>query len=172
MKFEFQLDGELAGIEIEPVESGQYRVRLGERELLVLVPHLDPGYVVMQLEGIPYRAQIAATRAAHHVAIGGEFYDFWIPKDEPRARRGGRAGAPPGGRVSSPMPGKVTKILVEMGATVAAGDGLLILEAMKMENEIRAPAAGVVKTICVTAGQMVMPAETLVEIESGPEGSG
>src|SRR5262245_59534683 len=60
-----------------------------------------------------------------------------------------------GGAVKAPMPGLVVKILVEPGTTVAAGQGLVVLEAMKMENEIKATAPGVVESVAVKSGQAV-----------------
>jgi biotin carboxyl carrier protein len=63
------------------------------------------------------------------------------------------------------MPGKVTLIEVAVGQTVAPGDGLIVLEAMKMENEFKAKVAGTVKEIRVTAGQAVNPGDVLVVIE-------
>lgn len=66
--------------------------------------------------------------------------------------------------VNAPMPGKIVKLVTEVGKQVNAGDVLLILEAMKMQNEITAPKAGVVKGINVTAGQGVKPGEVLVVI--------
>ncbi|MDQ3011601.1 MAG: acetyl-CoA carboxylase biotin carboxylase subunit, partial [Acidobacteriota bacterium] len=67
------------------------------------------------------------------------------------------------GAASSPMPGQVLKILVSEGQHVAAGDALLILEAMKMEQTIRAAADGVVEAIKVTTGQIVSPGDVLVQ---------
>jgi pyruvate carboxylase subunit B len=63
------------------------------------------------------------------------------------------------------MPGKVVLVEVEVGQVVAAGDGLIVLEAMKMENEFRAAAAGRVVEIRVEAGQAVNPGDILVVIE-------
>jgi pyruvate carboxylase subunit B len=67
-----------------------------------------------------------------------------------------------GGAVKAPMPGLVVKVLVEAGATVAAGQGLVVLEAMKMENEIKAMAPGVVDSVAVKAGQAVEKGAPLV----------
>ena len=72
------------------------------------------------------------------------------------------AGAP--GAVKAPMPGTVISFKVSQGQAVKRGDVLLILEAMKMENEIVAPADGSVKTLCVAAGASVKAGETLVEL--------
>ena len=66
--------------------------------------------------------------------------------------------------VNSPMPGKIIKVMVEEGQTVQKGDIILILEAMKMQNEITAPVAGTVKSIRVSAAQNVKPGEVLAVI--------
>ncbi|MBT8399739.1 MAG: acetyl-CoA carboxylase biotin carboxyl carrier protein subunit [Rhodothermia bacterium] len=67
--------------------------------------------------------------------------------------------------VRAPMPGLVLETLVEAGGSVSRGDGLLVLEAMKMENEIRASTDGVVKAIHVSAGDAVTKNDVLVELE-------
>ncbi|MBI3892586.1 MAG: biotin attachment protein [Candidatus Wallbacteria bacterium] len=166
MNLTFELDGETVSIDLEPAADGGYRARLEGRELAVHVHHITPVYAVFTAAGRTYRAQLAAARNAHHVAIDGEFYDFQVVTQRSRERSGGGRGAQSGGaRITSPMPGKVIRVLVEDGQEVAAGQGLLILEAMKMENEIRTPVAGKVKRVHVTAAQMVMPADLLVEVE-------
>ena len=63
------------------------------------------------------------------------------------------------------MPGRVVEVLVEEGARVEAGQGLIVLEAMKMENEIQAEHEGVVKQVFVTAGQAVEGGDPLFELE-------
>jgi biotin carboxyl carrier protein len=66
--------------------------------------------------------------------------------------------------VRAPMPGLVVRVLVETGQEVAAGAGIVVLEAMKMENELKAPAAGVVKGVRVAAGEPVEKGQVLVEL--------
>ena len=66
--------------------------------------------------------------------------------------------------IDAPMPGKIVKLVAAEGKAVKAGDTLLILEAMKMQNEIAADADGTVKTFNVTAGQSVKAHESLVII--------
>jgi acetyl/propionyl-CoA carboxylase alpha subunit len=70
-----------------------------------------------------------------------------------------------GGGLESPMPGQVMAVKVAPGQTVAKGEELLVIEAMKMENAVRAPRAGVIKTVAVKVGDMVGPGVVLVEIE-------
>lgn len=70
------------------------------------------------------------------------------------------------GALAAPMPGLVTRVLVEPGQAVAAGEGVIVLEAMKMENELKAPAAGVVREVAVRAGQAVEKGQALVTFEA------
>jgi pyruvate carboxylase subunit B len=69
-----------------------------------------------------------------------------------------------GGTVKAPMPGLVVKVLVEPGAAVAPGQGLVVLEAMKMENEIKAVSGGVIESVAVKPGQAVEKGAPLVVI--------
>lgn len=69
-----------------------------------------------------------------------------------------------GGQVSAPMPGLVLRVEVEVGQVVEAGTGVIVLEAMKMENEIRTPVAGTIRAIHVEAGQAVEKGAMLVEV--------
>ncbi len=69
------------------------------------------------------------------------------------------------GSLEAPMPGKVIAVKVAPGQTVAKGDELVVVEAMKMENALRAPRAGVVKTVKAKVGDMVQPGLVLVELE-------
>ena len=85
---------------------------------------------------------------------------------DPRARAKGGAGAASAAReVKAAMPGKVVRILVQAGEAVEAGQGLLILEAMKMQNELRSPRAGVVAGVRVEEGNTVTSGQVLVTLE-------
>ena len=68
------------------------------------------------------------------------------------------------GMIKAPLPGTVLKLMVKPGDKVARGDTVLVLEAMKMENEIRTDRAGMVKSVLVAAGTAVLEGEALVEI--------
>jgi pyruvate carboxylase subunit B len=86
--------------------------------------------------------------------------------DSRRASRGSkRPKASKEGHVTSSMPGTIVDILVKAGAKVKAGDPVLVIEAMKMENEVPAPVAGTIKAVNVAKGDSVNPDEALVEIE-------
>ena len=69
------------------------------------------------------------------------------------------------GDVTTPMPGRVVKVLVTEGAKVAAEDPVIVIEAMKMENRVTAPIEGTVKAVYVNEGDLVNCDETLIRLE-------
>lgn len=79
--------------------------------------------------------------------------------------RTGRRRAKPAGSLIAPMPGRVVKVLVEEGDSVEAGDTLLVMEAMKMENAIKAPEAGTVTKLNYKVGDMVEMGKKIAEVE-------
>ena len=84
---------------------------------------------------------------------------------------GGAAGGTAGETISTSMPGKVVAALVEIGETVEAGQGVIVVEAMKMENELKASAPGVVLKLCAAAGEAVEGGAPLVVLGPVPEES-
>ena len=105
------------------------------------------------------------TRAGDRLLVNGKAVRATL--EDPRdRRRGAGAGAGAGHRdVKAAMPGKVIKVLVEAGQHVEAGTGLLILEAMKMQNEVRSPGAGHVGSVRVGVGDTVAAGQVLVTLE-------
>lgn len=92
---------------------------------------------------------------------------FRVLAADARVRRAVAGGSAKDGaaRISAPIPGRVVKVLAAAGTKVARGDGIVVLEAMKMENELRAPRAGVVATVEVEEGQGVEGGTLLATIE-------
>lgn len=79
-------------------------------------------------------------------------------------RKRGASGAKGEWEVTAPMPGRVTKLLVQVGQLLTQGDPVVVVEAMKMENELRAPAAGKVTTVSAKEGQAVESGQVLLHI--------
>lgn len=154
MKFVAQHEERTIEVEVERSGSG-YRVRLDGRWI-----HADlvtaGGYVrSLRLDDGTQFALIHHREGnMHEVSLAGS--NVRVEIIDPlalRRRREDDAGS--GGVIKALMPGRVTRILVAEGESVKKGAGLLILEAMKMENEIQAPADGTVDRIFVSAGQTV-----------------
>jgi acetyl-CoA/propionyl-CoA carboxylase biotin carboxyl carrier protein len=110
------------------------------------------------------------TLRCQEVRVGGRWYTVPIPgvASRPPSRRSDRSPVGPGGEsgtVASQMQGTVTRVLVEVGDAVAAGQGVCAVEAMKMESLLRSEIAGTVAEIRIVTGQAVRAGETLVVIE-------
>jgi biotin carboxyl carrier protein len=154
MKFVAQHGERTFEVEVERSGSG-YRVRLDDR--WIQADLVDAGGYVRSLrleDGKQFSLIHHRNGTMHEITLSGS--NVAVEIIDPlalRRRREDDAGS--GGMIKALMPGRVTRILVAEGDTVRKGTGLLILEAMKMENEIQAPADGTVDRIFVTAGQTV-----------------
>jgi pyruvate carboxylase subunit B len=110
------------------------------------------------LDGVPEEI-LVETLSEIAPTEGGEVDSKRVTKTSRRPR------ASKEGHVTSSMPGTIVDVVVKPGDKVKAGDAVLVIEAMKMENEIPAPVAGIVKSVNVAKGDSVNPDEALVEIE-------
>lgn len=149
------------------IEDGQLIVDGEVKEYTFQV--LRDGYVSLIVDGrsVPVSVEPAGADALR-VTIDGQRTEVQV-KDERDLlieEFGLGEDLAAGGEVRAPMPGLVLDVLVEEGEDVEAEQGLLVLEAMKMENELKAPAAGVVRTIHTTSGDAVDKDALLIEIEA------
>jgi biotin carboxyl carrier protein len=122
------------------------------------------GLCSLLVGGASYTADLAVRDGITVVDVGGETYAIQIEEHTRyliRTREG--AGAGTGTRtLTAPLPGRVTHVAVRPGATVQAGDTLVVIEAMKMENEFKASATGTVVEVRVEAGQAVNAGDVLL----------
>jgi biotin carboxyl carrier protein len=129
------------------------------------VLEVEPGIYSVLLEGRSFEARIERTENAWAVTIGGRRLVIEVadPRRLSRKSRGlhgeGRQ------RIASPMPGKVVRVLVAQGDRVEAGQGIIVVEAMKMQNELKAPGGGRVVTLSAQEGATVAAGEVLAVIE-------
>ena len=125
------------------------------------------GQVLAIVNDMSFGVSIEGDSAKAGLTIAGHFYDVEIEDERERAAHAAaRAAGAGGGVVKSVMPGIVVSLLVAEGDTVEEGQPLLVLEAMKMQNEISAPVAGVIGRILVGEGEAVSAGAKLVEIKS------
>lgn len=128
-----------------------------------LVP-IEANTYLFVIGGNHYMAHVVAGPDAHHVNVGGQNYDIIPPEQLERQRRAGAA-ADPHDHVTPPMPGQVTVIAVEVGDVVEKGQTVVVITAMKMENNLTAPHAGTVTAINTSVGAQVNPGDILVDID-------
>jgi pyruvate carboxylase subunit B len=107
-------------------------------------------------------------RGLWSLGLGGDRWEVEVVDERTRHIRSLTAGAGVArgpATLRAPMPGLVLRVLVEAGGEVVSGAGLVVLEAMKMENELKAPAAGVVGVVRVRAGEPVEKGQILIEFQ-------
>jgi biotin carboxyl carrier protein len=167
-----KLTAEIAGEKQELVleyEGKRVLASIGERRYEVEVRALQPGVYLLLLDGEVYECRVDRQRGkqgAAEVTVGARAYAVTLT-DPKRFRGSESAGAQLDGtaQIVAPMPGKVVRILVLPGAEVEAGAGLVVVEAMKMQNEMKSPKAGIVTSINVSTGATVNAGDVLAVVE-------
>lgn len=155
MRFIARRDGADIPVEVERLGSG-YRVKLGEKWIVVDVVEAGRSIHSLRLEdGTQFAFAHHREGTMHHVSLGGANIAVEIVDPLALRRKGSDDSAGAGGILKALMPGRVVRLLVKNGETVHRGQSLLILEAMKMENDIQSPIDGLVDEIFVNAGDTV-----------------
>jgi len=145
-----------------PQNEETFSLRVNGEPVTVRIPELEAAFAEMEwmmVDGRPYEVTFHP-KLEWIKAFGGlhklEVRDMATTAVQPVGNGDGR--------IKAPIPGLITRVMVKRGQAVRAGEPLLILEAMKMENEIRAPRAGVVSALPVAVNQSVLREQVLVEI--------
>lgn len=162
-----EIEGTLREVEVTPAAAeGAYVVRIAGREVEADARLLRAGVLSLLLHGVSYRCILDSTAEAASLTIDGDAVTYQV--NDPRSLRGrrSRADTQHGARpVKASMPGRVVRLMVEEGDTVEAQQGILVIEAMKMLNELRAPKPGRVVELRVSAGETVATGQVLAVIE-------
>ena len=167
MRFVATLEDGVERVEVRGAD-GRYRLSIGDAVWEVDARLTAQGICSLLIDGVSHVVDVSVDGGACVVGVGGETWVIRVEEETRhiiRAHGGGPAGH--GGQtLTAPLPGKVTHVAVKPGDRVAKGDTLLVIEAMKMENEFRAGAAGTVAEVRVAAGQAVNAGDVLVVIEA------
>jgi biotin carboxyl carrier protein len=163
MKYEVRISGQTRIVEIEWNAEGWRATVEGETGAIADVAETSPNTFSVLLAGQSHEISVTSAADGKLNLQSGRF-EFTAEVIDPRSWRGRRhGGVEAEGRqqVVAPMPGKVIRVLVGAGEKVEAGQGLLVVEAMKMQNEIRSPKSGTVERVVVAEGQAVNAGEVL-----------
>ena len=165
MEFEFLLNNVLQKISLEKKE-GRFVFTDGETNSEADIRYVSPHEISVLIEGVSHRVFIARDKESRYVFFDGQQFVVKQPTGEEEGFRRGEERTPEGTLlVKAPMPGKVIKVIVAENENVRKNQTLAIVEAMKMENEIKASVDGVIKAIHVSAGDLVDSDMPLIELE-------
>ncbi len=170
MKFEVQLDGPSGKksrvVELERTAAG-WRVTLDGQPVDADAVEISPYTLSILLNGESHEIRITPVPGGKlKLQTGAQ--EFIAEVIDPRSwsgRRHGQVEAEGRQPIVAPMPGKVVRLLVRAGDRVEAGQGLLVVEAMKMQNEIRSPKSGTVERVLAKEGQPVTAGDVLAWVE-------
>lgn len=167
MAFIARLGEKTYTVEIEEVGKSLYRVAVDGSEFLVDGKKIGFTNYSLIVDNRSFEVEVDVKEDEYRVLVDGRNYHIDLI-DERRVRLGGlQSGIQLQGRqnVSVPMPGKIVAVLVSEGDMVEKGQGLVIVEAMKMENEVRCPINGEVKEVRVKPGDAVEAGAVLAVVE-------
>ena len=154
-------------VAVEEIDKSLYRVSVDGNEFLVDGKKTGLTNYSLIVDNRSFEVDVDNSEDEYRALVDGRSYHIHLV-DERRMRLGGlQSGIQLQGRqkISVPMPGKVTAVLVAEGDRVEKGQGLIIVEAMKMENEVRCPITGEVKEVKVKAGDALEAGAVLVVVE-------
>jgi biotin carboxyl carrier protein len=170
--YEITVGGKSHKIEVEsattPSSHGEvaYRVRLDGREIEVSCVPLSGGALSLIVNGESFDVACERVPEALQVSLRGAIYECRV--NDPRSlRTRKKTGLADSGeqKLAASMPGKVVRIIAAVGDQIKAGQGILVIEAMKMQNEVRSPKDGHLKKLLARQGANVIAGEVLAIIE-------
>ena len=164
MRFTYQHQGQTYTLDLTAHANGQYTATIGERNLPLQLQNLSNGGWRILLNGKSHTIYAASQGDQRFVQVDAAAYTLTVPNTKPTRRKT----ASTGDELIAQMPGQVTAVLVKAGDETTRGQTLLILEAMKMEIRVAAPADGHVQQVLVQLGDVVERGQHLVLFEATP----
>jgi biotin carboxyl carrier protein len=165
MIYDVNIDGKSFKLDLERGEKG-WRCHLDGREVQMDAVLTRRDVLSVIISGKAYEIKREQSATDLHLWVGPVRYAAEVR--DPRSLRGRKgSGIDDAGpkKLVAPMPGKVVRVLVVQGEQVEAGQGILVMEAMKMQNEIKSPKKGVVQKIVASEGASVNPGDVLAIVE-------
>jgi biotin carboxyl carrier protein len=165
MVYEIVIDGKPHNLDLTR-EGQRWLCRVDGREVEANALATRPDVLSIVIDGAAYEVKRERTPSDTHLWVKNS--RFAVEVRDPRSLRsrhakGGSAEGPQ--KIAAPMPGKIVRILAPGGAAVEAGQGIIVVEAMKMQNEMKSPKSGTVKQVLVLEGATVNAGDVLAIIE-------
>jgi biotin carboxyl carrier protein len=165
MNYEVRIDDKLFHLELDRSE-GQWHCKLNGTAINIDAVLTRTNVLSILLEGKAYEIKRELTINGLHLWVGSSHYSAEVR--DPRSlrhRKDGTVGNKGPQMLTAAMPGKVVRVLLQEGAQVEAGQGILVVEAMKMQNEIKSPKAGRIQKIMVATSDAVNAGDLVAIVE-------
>jgi biotin carboxyl carrier protein len=163
MKYEITIGETTRLVDVESTGDGRYRVAWdGESHEIDLLRPTPEAYQML-IDGESWEAGAVATEGGYLVDVMGLSTQVGVV--DPRRKALRHAAGAQSGLITTQMPGRVVRLLAAVGAEVKKGQPVLVVEAMKMENEMKSPIGGTIAEIFVSEGQAVEAGTKLVRVE-------
>ena len=164
MTYEIAIDGKSYQLDLSQAE-GRWSCRVDGREVAVDAVLARPNVLSLRLGNKAFEVKCERVARDVHIWVGSQ--RFAVDVRDPRSLRSRARAADDHGpkRLTAPMPGKVVRILLTQGTEVEAGAGVLVVEAMKMQNEVKSPKKGTIQKILVSEGAAVNAGDLLAIVE-------
>ena len=166
MKLDIAINGEPRALALQVSDDGsQIRFAADSVEESADVLEVEAGVYSVVVSKRSFEVRVDEREETYTVTVAGRSYDVAVR--DPRRRSRGDASLQAAGPqpIRAPMPGKIVHVRVGVGDAVTAGEGLVVVEAMKMQNELKAPKAGTVTAVEVQEGGSVAAGEVLAVVE-------
>ncbi len=166
MQLRINIDGKTRQVEVDR-EGSRLLCRWESREVEADAIEVASGVYSLLIGGRSFEVRVEPEPGAAGLRICAGDKHFQVEVVDPRqwrGRRGGLLEAEGRQQVLAPMPGKIVRVLVKPGESVRAGQGMVVIEAMKMQNEIRSPKTGTVERLVVSEGKAVNAGEVLAVV--------
>lgn len=167
MRLDAQIGDETFQLDIR-VDGDRVYARIEDREYDLESSEVEPGMYLLKNNGRVYQVSVSGPTPNGAYGVSVKNRDFEVGITDPKRLRGsGSDHSHSGGHaeIRTAMPGKVVRIIADVGQAVEKGSGVIVVEAMKMQNEMKSPIDGVIKEIRVSEGSTVNAGEVLVVIE-------
>jgi biotin carboxyl carrier protein len=161
MKIQIELDGKIRIVSLDQ-DEGKLRCAIDGRTLDAGAVEVAPGMYSILIDRRSLEARVELASRGLRIDVDGQEYAVVIR--DPRMwerERGGASESAGRQQIVAPMPGKIIRVLLKPGDAIEAGRGIVVVEAMKMQNEVRSPKTGTLERILVTEGQAVNAGDVL-----------
>ena len=170
MKYSVVLPNESVDVVFERTEDAPHEIRatIGDRTYSLEVITGEPGVYLMNGNQQSIEVFVIPSGDSYSVSIGAHRIPVEIldsRKKLVRTARSGRSGHGGAADILAPMPGKIVRVLVSEGMDVEANQGIVVMEAMKMQNEIKSPKHGKIQKLAVTEGATVRSGDLIAVVD-------